>query len=230
MIKINVVFIILLLFSCSNEPMGQNQNQNQNPTSASLIFPDNNQECNQGVDGPAANQSTVTFRWAASTNTDSYTLMLKNLIIQSTTSHTSETNELAIAILKGTPYSWYVISRNNDVVETAQSATWKFYNAGDPIEFYAPFPADLVAPAMGSTLSGITDQTLSWQGDDIDNDIASYDLYFDIVSPPVSLEGNTSAMSMNVTVAAGNTYYWRVVTNDDQGNNSQSEIFEFRVE
>jgi len=226
--KISVVFLILLLFNCSNEPM--DQNQNQNPVATSLVFPDNNQECNQGVDVPGTNQSTVTFRWAASANTDSYTLKLKNLITQSTTSHSSGTNELAITILKGTPYSWYVISESNDVVQTAQSTTWKFYNAGDPIEFYAPFPADLIAPAMGSTSSGITNQTLSWQGDDIDNDIVSYDLYFDTASPPVSLEGNTATTSMNVTVASGNTYYWRVVTNDAQGNNSQSEIFEFRVE
>lgn len=224
--KISVVVLISLIFNCSNEPV----DQNPNPGAASLIFPDNNQECNQGVDGPGLNQSIVTFRWDASANTDSYTVMLKNLVTQSTTSHSSGTNELAIAILKGTPYSWYIISENSEVVETAQSPTWKFYNAGEPIESYAPFPADLVAPAMGSTLTGITDQLLSWQGDDIDNDIVSYDVYFDTASPPGSLEGNTSAMSMNVTVAGGNTYYWRVVTHDGQGNNSQSEIFEFRVE
>ncbi len=223
--KINRVILILMCFNCSNESV----DNNPNPGASSLIFPDNNQECNQGVD-VSDTQSTVTFRWSATSNTDSYTLNLKNLITQSTTSHPSLTNELAVTILKGTPYSWYIISENIDVVETAQSATWKFYNAGNPIESYAPFPADLLAPAMSSILSGVTDQTLTWQGDDIDNDIVSYDVYFDTTSPPASLEGNTSNTSMNVTVASGNTYYWRVVTIDGEGNNSQSEIFEFRVE
>ncbi len=222
--KISIILVLLLTLGCSKDDGGT-----PIPGAASLIFPDNNQECNQGVD-VSDTQSTVTFRWSATSNTDSYTLNLKNLITQSTTSHPSLTNELAVTILKGTPYSWYIISENNDVVETAQSATWKFYNAGDPIESYAPFPADLLAPAMSSILSGVTDQTLTWQGDDIDNDIVSYDVYFDTTSPPASLEGNTSNTSMNVTVASGNIYYWRVVTIDGQGNNSQSEIFEFRVE
>jgi len=157
-------------------------------------------------------------------------VFLKNLNTLSTISLSSLTTELAITIDKGTPYSWYVISKNMKVLETAQSETWKFYNAGDPIASYAPFPADLIAPAMASTLTGITSQNLSWSGSDIDNDIVSYDVYFDISNPPTALEGNTSSSNMDVTVAAGNTYYWRVVTKDSQGNNSQSEIFEFRVE
>jgi hypothetical protein len=221
--KVNIILTLLLILSCSKDE------GNPNPSATSLIFPDNNQECNQGVD-ISATQSTVTFRWTTSTKTDSYDVRLKNLNTQNITSHTSLTNELPINIEKGTPYSWYVISKNIDVLETAQSETWKFYNAGDPIASYAPFPADLVSPAMGSTLTGITSQNLSWSGSDIDNDIVSYDVYFDTVNPPVTLEGNTAASNIDVTVAAGNTYYWRVVTKDSQGNNSQSEIFQFKVE
>lgn len=222
--KISILLILLLSLSCSKDDGG-----NPSPVAALLIFPDNNQECNQGVD-ISTTQSTVTFRWAASNNTDSYDVVLKNLNTQNTTSHSSLTNELAITIQKGTPYSWYVISENLNVVETAQSETWKFYNAGDPIDSYAPFPADLVSPAMGSILTGITTQSLSWSGSDIDNDIVSYDVYFGTANPPTMLEVNTPSTSVNVTVAAVNTYYWRVVTKDSQGNNSQSEIFEFKVE
>jgi hypothetical protein len=224
--KICFLVLILLVLSCSNEPV----DFSPAPGASTLIFPENNQECNEGVDGPGADQSTVTFRWTASVNTDSYTLVLKNLITQSTSSHASETNELSIPILKGTPYSWYVVSENDDMEQTAQSATWKFYNAGEPVEYYAPFPASLIAPDTGSTLTGVTDQTLSWEGADIDDDIASFDVYFDTVSPPLSLEGNTTMTSLSVSVSGGNTYYWRIITHDDQGNNSQSEIFEFRVE
>ena len=222
--KISILLILLLTLSCSKDDGG-----NPSPAAALLIFPDNNQECNQGVD-ISTTQSTVTFRWAASNNTDSYDVVLKNLNTQNTTSHSSLTDELAITIQKGTPYSWYVISENLNVVETAQSETWKFYNAGDPIDSYAPFPADLVSPAMGSILTGITSQNLSWSGSDIDNDIVSYDVYFGTANPPTMLEVNTASTSVNVTVAAVNTYYWRVVTKDSQGNNSQSEIFEFRIE
>ena len=223
--KISIILILLLSFNCSKDDGGS-----PNPVATSLIFPDNNQECNQGVDVSGTNRSTVTFRWSESAKTDSYDVFLKNLNTQSTISLSSLTTELAITIDKGTPYSWYVISKNMKVLETAQSETWKFYNAGDAIASYAPFPADLIAPDMASTLTGITSQNLSWSGSDIDNDIVSYDVYIDAVNPPIALVGNTANTNLDVTVAAGNTYYWRVVTKDSQGNNSQSEIFEFKVE
>ncbi len=222
--QISIILTLMLILSCSKDE------GNPNPSAVSLIFPDNNQECNQGFDVSGTNQSTVTFRWTTSAKTDSYNVLLKNLNILSTTSHSSLSNELAINIQKGTPYSWYVISKNTNVLETAESETWKFYNAGDPIASYTPFPADLVSPAMGSTLTGITTQSLSWSGSDIDNDIVSYDVYFGTANPPTMLEVNTVSTSINVTVAATNIYYWRVVTNDSQGNNSQSEIFQFKVE
>ena len=227
--NIGIIIIVLLTLGCSNEESASSI-VNLDPGAASLQFPDNNQECTQGVIIFGTNQSTVTFRWSASTNTDSYELVLKNLNNQSTTSYTATSNELALDIEKGTPYSWYIISKNDDVLVTSLSAVWKFYNAGDPLESYTPFPADIVAPIMGSTITGVTTQSLSWLGSDIDNDIVNYDVYFDTTNPPTTFEVNTVSTSINVTVSANNTYYWRVVTKDSQGNNSQSEIFEFRIE
>jgi len=71
---------------------------------------------------------------------------------------------------------------------------------------------------------------LEWDGLDIDNDIISYDVYFDTVKPPLVHLGNTSENIMNTDVSAGNIYYWRIITNDSDSNTSQSEIFEFKVE
>ncbi len=222
--KISILFILLLLLNCSKD----NDDKITGPSAAALIFPDNNQECNQGT-SINATLSSVTFTWTASTNADTYDIIIKNLETGASNTETSITTEKAITINKGTAYSWYVISKNTDTGETTQSQTWKFYNAGDSIEFYTPFPAELVSPAMGSSLTGITSQTLSWQGSDIDNDIANYDVYFGTVNPPTDLEGNTAAMTMDVTVSAGNTYYWRVVTIDNEGNTSQSEVFQFKI-
>ena len=33
----------------------------------------------------------------------------------------------------------------------------------------------------------------------------------------------------NVVVTAGTTYYWKVVTKDAQGNTSESNMFQFKV-
>jgi hypothetical protein len=225
--KISLIFALLLVFNCSKDS-DDGPTTPPAPSAVSLTFPDNNQECNQGVE-VNVNQSSVTFTWDASANTDSYDVVLKNLDAGTTTTHSSTTNQLAITIDKGTPYSWSVISKSTTSTETAQSDTWKFYNAGAPVTSHAPFPADLVGPNMGANFTGVTSQTLSWLGVDIDNDIVSFDVYFGTVSPPTNLQTNTNSQTLDVTVAGGNTYYWRIVTKDGEGNTSQSEIFEFRV-
>ena len=200
------------------------------PTAAILTFPDDNEECTTGTEVNAT-QSSVTFTWQASQNTDLYDLVLKNLDTNSILTFSSSTNQIAIIINKGTPYSWYVVSKSNSVTQTATSATWKFYNAGDPVQSFAPFPADLVAPLMGANLTGVSTVTLEWSGSDIDNDIVGYDIYFDTTSPPTTqLGSNQTETTIEATVTAGNAYYWRVITTDSEGNNSESEIFEFRVD
>lgn len=200
------------------------------PTAAILTFPDDNEECTTGTEVNAT-QSSVTFTWQASQNTDLYDLVLKNLDTNSILTFSSSTNQIAIIINKGTPYSWYVVSKSNSVTQTATSATWKFYNAGDPVQSYAPFPADLVAPDMGANLTGVSMVTLEWSGSDIDDDIVSYDIYFDTTSPPTTqLGGTLTVTTIDAPVSAGNAYYWRVIITDSEGNNSESEIFEFRVD
>jgi len=232
--KLSILFIIVLFFNCSgSDDDGGTVTPPpapEPPTAAVLTFPANNQECNEGT-SLNANQSSVTFTWGASTHTDSYTLVLKNLDTDVSINVNASTNEKNIAINKATPYSWYVISKSTSTTETAQSATWKFYNAGDPTESHAPFPADLVAPTMGANLNGISTVSLEWNGSDVDNDITGYEIYFDTSSPPTtSLGASQMETTINTAVSAGNIYYWRVITTDAKGNNSESEIFEFRVD
>ena len=83
---------------------------------------------------------------------------------------------------------------------------------------------------MAATYKNITSVKLEWNGLDIDNDIISYDVYFDTTNPTTTLLSNTTDNTMDVTVEAGNIYYWRVVTNDSIGNTSESEVFEFKIE
>lgn len=219
------VFIIGIVISCSKE--GGEPVSGMPPSSATLIFPDNNTECNEGTI-ISDNSSRVVFRWTASANTDSYTLNIKNLETSMSSSLNTISNEFAVPILRGAPYSWSVISKSNGNSQTAESEVWKFYNAGLPQESHPPFPAEAINPAMGSnTVSGTI--TLEWQGSDVDNDIASYDILLDTVNPPITLAGNSTTNSMNVDVDSGNIYYWKVITTDVVGNASDSEIFQFVV-
>lgn len=199
------------------------------PLAATLIFPDNNTECNEGTI-ISETQSTVLFEWNASQNTDSYELNLRNLSTNNVAKSNASTPSISVTLLQGTPYEWFIVSKANGTVETATSASWKFYNQGPGIENYAPFPAEVVRPARGSAVGATGTIVLEWTGSDVDNDLADFDVYFDTADIPATLLGTTNESSIEATIAANTVYYWRIVSRDSQGNTSQSEIFEFRVQ
>ncbi|SEP99215.1 hypothetical protein SAMN05421824_0878 [Hyunsoonleella jejuensis] len=227
--------IIGLLFNCSSggddDGGGTPEPQPKKPTAAVLVFPNQNSECTEGTNITATN-STVLFKWNAGANTDSYDVVLKNLITAETTTHSSTTNEKSIELLRATPYSWYVISKSDDVTDTANSSTWKFYNAGEGVVTYAPFPAVAVAPVDGASIATTTTVTLEWTGSDVDNDIANYDVYFAEEGTTLSdiANGITANNVSSVSVASGKSYKWYVLTTDDEGNTSNSEVFSFSVQ
>src|SRR5210317_2276220 len=49
------------------------------PEKVTLIFPNNNEECNTGVQ-TSVTQSSVNFSWSAATNANSYQLIVVNLL------------------------------------------------------------------------------------------------------------------------------------------------------
>lgn len=199
------------------------------PKKAVLISPINNSECLTGTP-VSSTQTSVTFEWNPSENTDNYFLYVKNL----ETGNTSQYNAGAavtysVTLSKATPYSWYVSSRKEGR-NPANSDTWKFYNAGDAIENYAPFPAEVISPAMSSIVSG-SSVTLEWSADDVDGDIVDYKVYFGTASNPTTLLSTLAQTSIaNVPVVTGSTYYWKVVTTDEAGNSSTSQTFQFKAQ
>ncbi|NMH86788.1 hypothetical protein [Flavivirga algicola] len=230
-----IASLILCVFSlnCSSgdDPTEPNSGPGQvdPPSASTLVYPEQNSECTTGSN-LTSTESTIIFNWNDANNADSYQLFVKNLGTQNTQNFTSNISEKSVTILRGTPYSWYVVSKNSGA-QTAQSNTWKFYNAGEAVSSYAPFPAELVAPILSETLNAsTTNVTLEWKGEDVDNDIKEYDVFFGTINPPTNKERTTSSISTSVNVTSGNTYYWRVVTHDDANNNSESQIFQFSVE
>jgi len=230
-------FSSLLVVSCG----GGSDNENPvdpvvpiviDPDPATLVFPEDNTECNEGViNTNDETKSTVNFQWSASENTDSYEVKVKNLETGSITTATSTTNQKEVSINRGTPYEWYVISLANGTSSTATSETWAFYNQGQGIENYAPFPAVAISPQRGSTISSSNATiTLEWATSDVDDDIVSYEVLFDTADIPVTSLGTITESNIDVTVISGSTYYWKVITTDSFENTSNSELFEFRVE
>lgn len=201
------------------------------PTAATLIFPEDDTECNEG-EPISDTESMVTFQWNASQNTDSYLVSVTNLNTANSFNTVANTNEASITILRGTPYEWFVTSRATGTNETAQSAIFRFYNEGPGIENYAPFPAEAVSPIRGTTLpANTTSVTLEWTASDVDNDIVEYEVFFGLNEPGnlVSL-GTTTETTFSADVSAGNVYVWLIQTVDSQDNASDSEEFLFRVD
>ncbi|KPM32602.1 Fibronectin type-III repeats protein [Croceitalea dokdonensis DOKDO 023] len=201
------------------------------PTAATLVFPEDETECNTGVVDPNNTAlSTVTFQWNAGQNTDNYEVSITNLNTLNVIRVLSNTPQADIKIDRGTPFSWFVTSRATGTTETAVSQTFRFYNEGAGIENYAPFPALAIAPARGANLPTSTTVDLSWSGSDIDDDITSYEVFFGTDAANLASEGpvNTTTLE-NVATTANTRYFWRVTTIDAQGNQSQSELFDFFV-
>ncbi len=201
------------------------------PGKAVLVSPAENSVCTTGV-VISDTQSNITFTWDASANTSSYDLYITNLLTSAAiaTQNTTDT-KLTLALARGTPYAWYIVSRSSQTNATTRSDTSKFYNAGPGIVTYAPFPADITSPAFGAevmVMGGTID--LTWTGSDVENDIVGYDVYFGTgMSPALFKSGITNMFLNGVSVTSGTTYYWKVMTKDSHGNTSDSGLYQFSV-
>ncbi len=198
------------------------------PEKVTLIFPFENSACNEGTD-VTDTESTVRFEWFSSEFTEEYELVVINLGNNEMTTMTTTEESIPVVLKRSAHYSWYVVSKNNSSDSTTLSETWKFYNVGDEVASYAPFPAEVISPAQAATLNSPGNITISWQGSDVDNDIVSYDIYFGTTKEPPLLAEDEPGSTIDVSVTTGNIYYWRIVTKDAVGHTSNSPIFQFKV-
>jgi len=202
------------------------------PTSALLVFPEKNSECTTGQDINGSSTSLVEFRWQASEHTESYQLRATNINTNNTQTIVVTGTSASLPLEKGDAFSWYITSKNGDVSETARSETWLFYNAGSETT-YAPFPAEVIAPKTGATVTkDINNEVeLNWEGADIDNDLEGYEVYFSTENPPTTLIATLTNGTSDITVSveSDTVYYWRVLTRDLEGNTATNQVSQFRV-
>lgn len=233
--KIIYIFCLIVLgVGCSNStPVNDSTNidntdEDGNPISplkVELQFPHKDELCNRGTN-ITPEQSTVFFEWKASNVAESYTVYITNLLDGSIKQAVTTDDNIGVAIDRATPYSWYVEAKAGN--EAEDSDTWKFYNAGDALQNYAPFIATVIAPEMAAAVNAGT-ITLNWSGTDVDNDIVGYDVYFDTNINPAIHASDTASTNIDVSVSSGAIYYWKIVTKDAAGNTSETGIYQFRV-
>ena len=230
--KKQIFFIgaLLILLSCGKDNPEPVIIEHIVPAKVSLVFPLENSECNEGTD-VSATESTVRFEWKSAENTDEYELVVANLISDDLHSYITTETKLPVVLQRATPYAWYVVSRSNESDSTAQSSVWKFYNSGEGIKSYAPFPAEIVSPKMAESVNASSGTiTLDWEGNDVDNDIVGYDVRLGTTNPPGLFQANlTESILSGVSVDNNTVYYWRITTYDGAGNFSSTAVFQFMV-
>lgn len=204
---------------------------NGTTTKATLLAPAKNEVCYAGV-VLSSTASQVTFKWAAGQSVESYTIEVKNLntgnyFVQPQLT----TNQTEMVLERNTPYSWSIETKSkNNNGEIFESEVWKFFNAGEGVTRYAPYPAEPVFPAKKQSVPLSAGKvTLSWNADDPDWDLVSYDVYLGTTTSPVLLLSKYTSNTYRVTVGSGSKYYWKIVSRDSYGNTSESDIFEFTV-
>lgn len=224
-LKNYIYFFLFILIGCSGSSGGGETPEPPPPppapTVAVLKTPAQNSEC---LDG-----ENVEFSWNASQNTDSYTIVVKNLLTTAQISQTTTSTSVTIKLDVGQPYSWFITSSSSVSSQTASTTKWKFYLKGEPTSNYAPFPADLISPKSESNVN-VGNVKFEWKGSDVDeNDTLKFDLYVDTENPPQTrVKSNLTSNSSNLNLDSG-TYYWKVITKDDSGSNSDSGVSMFKV-
>ena len=199
-------------------------------TKAVLLLPLKNEVCYTGTIFSAA-MSEVTFKWTESASVESYTIVVTNLTTGNSFVQTPiKATQTTMGLARNTPYSWLIKTKSSIDGAVLESETWKFYNAGDGVAAYAPYPADLLTPTLGQNVTATAGKvTLTWTSSDPDGDISKHEVYFGTASnPPIVSASHTSA-SYQVNVASGTKYYWKIVTIDVAGNTSTSAIYHFTV-
>lgn len=220
---ITFIFLTIIVYSCEKKNGGEPAPPPAPaPEAAVLISPSKDSEC---LDG-----DSVVFQWSESANTDSYDITIKNLLTQSVQSQTGlATTTVTISLEKGNPYSWYITSRSNDSSESTSSDKWKFYLKGEPVSNYSPFPADLITPKSESSVNAGSIK-FEWNASDADGDDLTYDVYLDSSNPPSTrIKTSYNSNNLNHTINDSGTYYWKIISKDNNGGNSDSGVSKFKV-
>jgi len=128
----------------------------------------------------------------------------------------------------GQTYYWNIVSWDNHKASTP-GPTWDFTTESAPNNSpYEPYDPD---PSNHTTGVDI-DYNLGWTGGDPDSgDTVTYDVYFGTTLSPPKIVSNQSETSYDPgTMDYGQTYYWKIVSWDNNGASTSGPIWDFTTE
>ena len=201
--------------------------ENRAPNTPAQSAPTNNLLCMD---------NTVTFEWNAATDPDgdsvSYELQIatNNAFTENLQTKTTSATSITVILEKGVAYYWRIRAKDNKNKSSGYSSTFNFYTEGDGQSNHLPFSPAIVGPELNSIVQTET-VDLEWSASDVDNDALSFDVYFGIVNPPTEMIAeNITETSINMTLEASKTYYWKVVVKDGKGGTTIGQIWSFKTD
>ena len=158
------------------------------------------------TDGQSFSSTTtsVTLSWGSSAGANTYDVYFGTNSNPSLMGNQTGTSRV-VTVAAGQTYWWKVVAKVNCGSTTATTSVRSFSvqtTCNPPGNFSLSSPTD--GQSFNSTTTSVT---LSWGASANAN---TYDVYFGTNSNP-SLVGNQTGTSRVVTVAAGQTYWWKVV-------------------
>ncbi|WP_139956993.1 fibronectin type III domain-containing protein [Flavicella sediminum] len=223
---IAISVLSMAVVSCGG---GDGPADNSKPTVPELTLPTNNYLCAV---------SEVVFEWEPSVDSDGdpvkYVLEIAtdNQFSNKVANYMSLTTTTVTASLeRATTYFWRMKAKDDTDGESEFSSVFQFYTEGYAEENHLPYAAELISPALESTITG-NSATLQWNANDPDaDDVLTYDVYLGTQNPPTTkvLSDGTSKTYTTASMSAG-TYYWKVVVKDNHEAASIGQVWDFIVE
>jgi hypothetical protein len=102
----------------------------------------------------------------------------------------------------------------------------------DRIQLVFPNSSSPLAPTLLSPLNGgwaMIGDILSWTPTSGAGDANAYDVYFGTATNPPLVSSNQAATTYTPTLAAGTTYYWKVVAKNELGDSPASDVWSFKT-
>jgi len=124
-----------------------------------------------------------------------------------------------------TAYYWKIIAWDNHSA-SAESPIWNFTTEDQPNQ--PPYIPNNPSPGNQTTGRGIN-ADLSWTGGDPDSgDTVTYDVYLGTANPPPMVASNQTGTSYDPgTMENKETYYWKVVSWDNNGASTPGSTWHF---
>lgn len=229
---IYVLFISITMISCGGGGGGDRDVPpapvvNTPPSVPSLLSP---------TDKVLCISNTVNLSWNASSDSqnDAITYQVqvatddKFAQVVATGSVTAPSYSLTLD--KGKAYYWRVKATDSKSASSDYSSMFSFYTEGTATINHAPYMPQLVTPLQDASVNA-SSVNLEWNASDVDaTDVLKYDVYVGKDKNNLTLsKENLTVKTLQLSLEANSTYYWKVVVKDGKGGETIGQIWSFKT-